>query len=287
MPELPEVETVRRGLAPTLIGAQCISAATFRPALRFALPDRFCQKMRGRRFVALERRAKYLLARLDDGHTLLMHLGMSGSMRIEQVPGGARRTHDHVVLCLMPQGGGPPVSLIYNDPRRFGFMLLAGPRELGRCPLLARLGIEPLSPDFDAGSLASRFAGRRISLKAALLDQRLIVGIGNIYASEALFEACLSPRRSAASLARAGGRPGRRAQRLAQAIQTVLNRAIEAGGASLRDHRRTDGTTGWFQHEFQVYGRQSQPCLRGACGGSITRVIQNGRASYFCPRCQR
>ncbi len=293
MPELPEVETVRRGLAPVLVGATITAAEARRPDLRFPFPENFAARLVGRRVDALERRAKYLLARLDDGAVLVMHLGMSGSFRIDaadsiESPGAfhhARsrdRAHDHVVLHL-----GPATRVTYNDPRRFGFMLLVPDALLPEHPLFARLGIEPLTEAFDGTALARLFAGRQIALKAALLDQTQIAGLGNIYVCEALHRASLSPRRIAASLVRADGTATPRAHRLAAEIRAVLEEAVEAGGSSLRDHRQTDGTLGYFQHRFRVYDRADAPCSAPGCSGMVRRLIQNGRSTFFCGACQR
>jgi len=283
MPELPEVETVRRGLEPALAGRVLVRAEARRPDLRFPLPENFSARLQGRRVEALRRRAKYLLLDLDDGHTLICHLGMSGSFRVEDdLPGRfhhARtrlQAHDHVVFET-DRG----VRITYNDPRRFGFMLLVPQTELEEHKLLRGIGIEPLGNEMNGPFLVSAFAGRATSLKAALLDQGVIAGLGNIYACEALFRAGLSPRRSARTLGSA------RAGRLAAAIADVLREAVEAGGSSLRDHARTDGELGYFQHSFRVYDRAGQPCLREGCGGTVRRIVQNGRSSFFCPACQR
>jgi formamidopyrimidine-DNA glycosylase len=293
MPELPEVETVRRGLAPILVGATITAADVRRPDLRFPFPDRFATRLTGRRVLTLARRAKYLLATLDGDETLLMHLGMSGSFRIEatapvdmsDIFHHARsrdRAHDHVVLNF-----GETARVIYNDPRRFGFMLLIPTPELPTHPFFARLGVEPLGETFDGTTIAEAFAGRRVALKAALLDQTRIAGLGNIYVCEALHRAGLSPRRLAATLVRADGRPTERAHRLAAEIRAVLEEAVAAGGSSLRDHRQTDGTLGYFQHRFRVYDRVDAACPTPRCDGIIRRLVQNGRSTFFCGTCQR
>ena len=292
MPELPEVETVRRGLAPVFVGATITAVDQRRPDLRFPFPDRFVARLTGRRVEALTRRAKYLLARLDDGETLVMHLGMSGSFRIEMdasrlVPGvfhharSARGTHDHVVFHL-----SNGATIVYNDPRRFGFMQLAGV-DPGAHPLFRHLGVEPLGEDLSGATLARLFADKTTPLKAALLDQTLIAGLGNIYVCEALFRARLSPRRAAGTLARHDGRATARADRLALVIRQVLEEAVEAGGSSLRDHRQTDGSLGYFQHSFKVYGRVDDPCSDLKCAGTIKRIVQNGRSTFYCGICQR
>jgi formamidopyrimidine-DNA glycosylase len=298
MPELPEVETVRRGLAPVLEGATIAAVEQRRPDLRFPFPDRFAERLVGRRIAALRRRAKYLLAELDDGTVLLMHLGMSGSFRIEadaRGPGfaeeasdsfyyarGKQAAHDHVVLRL---AGG--ASVVYNDPRRFGFMLLIGADELAAHPLLAGLGLEPTGNELSAEALAPRFAKRAAPLKAVLSDQRIIAGLGNIYVCEALWRARLSPRRAAGTLVRVDGRPSERLTRLVAAVRAVIAEAVEAGGSSLRDYVQADGSLGYFQHRFAVYGREDQPCHRSGCRGVVRRIVQSGRSTFFCPQCQR
>jgi formamidopyrimidine-DNA glycosylase len=293
MPELPEVETVRRGLEPAMAGARFAKVEQRRPDLRFALPERFAKRLEGRRVEALERRAKYLLADLDGGEVLVMHLGMSGSFRIDMRAGSGRPgkfhrprssapVHDHVVFDM-----SSGARITYNDPRRFGFMLIVPRAELDTHPLFSGMGIEPLGNELDGALIARLFAGKSAPLKAALLDQRLIAGLGNIYVCEALHRAALSPRRAAGTLARRNGGPTDRAQRLAEVIPQVLNAAIEAGGSSLRDHRQTDGTLGYFQHRFRVYNREGEPCSTPGCSGTIRRIVQSGRSTFFCPICQR
>jgi formamidopyrimidine-DNA glycosylase len=291
MPELPEVETVRRGLAPVLEGAAIERVEQRRPDLRFPFSERFAERLTGRRIIALRRRAKYLLADLDDGTVLLMHLGMSGSFRIEgsepvagdafERPRGKDAAHDHVVLHL---SNGQ--RIVYNDPRRFGFMLLIEPDGLEAHPLLAELGLEPTGNELAAEALAGRFAGRVAPLKAALIDQTVIAGLGNIYVCEALWRAGLSPRRAAGTLVRADGKPTRRLVRLVDAVRAVIAEAIEAGGSSLRDYVQADGELGMFQHRFAVYDREHEPCLRPGCRGTIKRVVQSGRSTFYCPVCQ-
>lgn len=296
MPELPEVETVRRGLAPVMEGATIDAVELRRPDLRFPLPRNFRARLAGRRVVALRRRAKYLLAELDDGATLLMHLGMSGSFRIDRSgdrngplaadafrhPRGKNAAHDHVVLHL---SGG--TRIVYNDPRRFGFMLLLKKSERDTHPFLAGLGPEPVDGGLDAAYLARRFAGRSAPLKAALLDQRTVAGLGNIYVCEALWRAKLSPRRGASTLTRANGEPTKRLAGLAAAVGAVIAEAVEAGGSSLRDYVRADGELGLFQHRFAVYDREGEPCPREGCRGVVRRIVQAGRSTFFCPLCQR
>jgi formamidopyrimidine-DNA glycosylase len=292
MPELPEVETVRRGLAPVLEGAVLERVEQRRPDLRFPFPADFAARLQGRRIRALSRRAKYLLAELDDGTVLLMHLGMSGSFRVDAgVPVGGEAfyeargkdaAHDHVVLYL--QSGA---RVTYNDPRRFGFMLLVGPDEFPEHPLLRDLGLEPTGNLLGAEVLAPRLAGRSAPLKAALLDQTLIAGLGNIYVCEALWRARLSPRRAAGTLVKRDGRPTARLIRLVEAVRAVIADAIEAGGSSLRDYVQADGGLGLFQHRFAVYDREGAPCQRPTCRGVIRRIVQSGRSTFFCPVCQR
>jgi len=289
VPELPEVETVRRGLAPAMSGARIEKVELRRADIRFPFPSDFSERLTGRRIETLTRRAKYLLAGLDSGETLIAHLGMSGSFRIEEAfvgefhhPRSKDPKHDHVVFHL---DGGKVVT--YNDPRRFGFMDLARVGELDRHPRLAGLGDEPLADDFDGARLAALFQGVRAPLKAALLDQKRIAGLGNIYVCEALFRAKLSPFRAAGDLVRADGRPTRSAMTLAEAIRTVLLEAIEAGGSTLRDHRQTDGALGYFQHAFSVYDREGAACQRRGCGGMVLRNAQSARSTFYCPECQK
>ncbi|WP_029354316.1 bifunctional DNA-formamidopyrimidine glycosylase/DNA-(apurinic or apyrimidinic site) lyase [Bosea sp. 117] len=297
MPELPEVETVRRGLAPALEGARLASVEARRPDLRWPLPERFAERLAGRQVVALGRRAKYLLADLDAGadgpEVLVMHLGMSGSFRIETgdeavtpgafaLPRSKAAAHDHVVFHL-----GSGLHIIYNDPRRFGAMLLVRRTELENHPLFRGLGPEPLGNAFDASYLAQACAGRSTSLKAALLDQTVVAGLGNIYVSEALHRAGVSPLRTAATLATRAGDPTVRAERIVAAVRAVLGEAIAAGGSTLRDHAQVDGTLGYFQHTFRVYDREGAPCPTPGCGGIVRRMVQAGRSTFYCARCQR
>jgi formamidopyrimidine-DNA glycosylase len=293
VPELPEVETVRRGLEPALVDATIVRVEQRRPDLRFPFPEAFAARLTGRVVTTLERRAKYLLARLDDGMVLVMHLGMSGSFRIEaddgsNLPGlfhqarSTAATHDHVVFHL-----SNGARIVYNDPRRFGFMLLVQDAERSKHPLFVKIGVEPLGDDLNAETLARLFRGRTTNLKAALLDQTLIAGLGNIYVCEALHRAGLSPRRAAETLVRKDGTPTARAARLVTEIRNVLNEAVAAGGSSLRDHRQTDGTLGYFQHRFRVYDRMDDPCPLRTCSGVVRRTVQNGRSTFYCPECQR
>lgn len=297
MPELPEVETVRRGLEPAMTGATIDRVETRRANLRFAFPQDFAARLEGCRIAALGRRAKYLLADLDSGDVLFMHLGMSGSFRIEDegralLPGEFRHerstlpAHDHVVFHL-----STGARIVYNDPRRFGFMDIASRSMLDAHPLFAGIGIEPLGNALDGAFLANAFGGRKTPLKAALLDQRIIAGLGNIYVCEALHRSGLSPRRRAGTLARkaakGGFAPTARAELLAANIRQVLEDAIAAGGSSLRDHRLTDGTLGYFQHNFAVYDREGEPCRTPGCLGTVRRIVQSGRSTFFCSSCQR
>ncbi len=292
MPELPEVETVRRGLAPVFEGGRFSRVEVRRPDLRVPFPPGFARRLKGRSVTKLARRAKYLVATLDDGASLLIHLGMSGSLRIgrgieEERPGTFHHprskdsAHDHVVFHM--EGG---TRVTFNDPRRFGLMdLVRGDPEAS--PHLAGLGAEPLGETFDAALLARLFAGRASPLKAALLDQRLIAGLGNIYVAEALWRARLAPARAAGTLATATGRPAAAAGRLVTAIRGVLEDAIAAGGSSLRDHVQADGSLGDFQHAFAVYDREGAPCPRPGCRGTILRTVTSGRSTFACSACQR
>ena len=293
MPELPEVETVRLGLTPVMEGAVIDKVELRRPDLRIPFPPRFARRLTARKIVGLGRRAKYLLADLDDGNVLVMHLGMSGSFRIEAEgnaaiagiyyhPRSERRAHDHVVFHL-----SSGAKVIFNDPRRFGLMDLVPRRDLDTSKHFRAIGIEPLGNAFDGAALAKLFAGRSAPLKAALMDQRLIAGLGNIYVCEALWRARLSPERAAGTVATRTGKPTAAADRLAAAIREVLGAAIAAGGSSLRDHRRIDGELGDFQHEFAVYDREGEPCRRRGCRGTIRRTVQSGRSTFHCAVCQR
>lgn len=287
MPELPEVETVRRGLVPAMEGKRIARAELRRAGLRWPFPERMAERLGGARVERLRRRSKYLLADLDTGETLLVHLGMTGRMTVSgieaaYVPGRFHHAHplpekhDHVVLDM---DDGARVT--FNDARRFGAMDLMATAQAGQHPLLAGLGPEPLGNEFHADLLAARLTGRRGPIKALLLDQRLVAGLGNIYVSEALHRAGIHPER-------AGGRIGRaRLDRLAQEIRAVLGEAIEAGGSSLRDYRQADGELGYFQHSFRVYDREGAPCPTPGCTGTIRRIVQGGRSSYYCPACQR
>ena len=289
MPELPEVETVRRGLMPMMLGAHVEKVELRRPDLRFPFPPSFEDRLSGRRIVDVSRRAKYLLFEFDSGETLIAHLGMSGSFRIEDATPDVFHherskdpKHDHVVFHL---DNGRMVT--FNDPRRFGFMDLVGKDGLDAHPKLKDLGAEPLAAEFDAHLLAKLFEDSRAPLKSALLDQRRIAGLGNIYACEALFRAHLAPSRQAGILADARGGPTRAAAAIAEAIRNVLEEAIEAGGSTLRDHRQASGELGYFQHVFKVYDREGLGCVRERCRGIVARIVQSGRSTFYCPGCQR
>ncbi len=293
MPELPEVETVRRGLQPVMEGARILHAEVRRKDLRFPFQKDFVARLTGQTVTGLGRRAKYLMADLASGDVLLMHLGMSGSFRVQKreqarAPGefhharGKDAAHDHV-LFRMSSGA----DIVFNDPRRFGYMKIIARNEIDHEPLLKGLGPEPLGNEFDAAMLARACANKKTSLKAALLDQRVVAGLGNIYVCEALYRAHLSPRRLAATLATKKGEPTDHARRLVAAIHAVLNEAIRAGGSSLRDHRQTSGELGYFQHSFQVYDREGEPCRTRGCSGTVQRFTQNGRSTFWCPKCQK
>ncbi len=288
MPELPEVETVRRGLAPLMEGAVIAAAQVRRPDLRWPLPDRMAERLAGQRVQALRRRSKYILADLAGGESLLIHLGMSGRMLVSPPGEGAQvlgeyvhahggiGKHDHVVLD-MDNGA----RITFNDARRFGMMDLLATEGAEAHPLLADLGPEPFGNGFSESWLAGRLAGRRTPVKAALLDQSNIAGLGNIYVCEVLFRARIHPATLARDLTPA------QVALLVPLIREVLAEAIEAGGSSLRDYRQADGELGYFQHAFRVYGREGQPCAAPGCTGTVSRIVQSGRSSFFCPRCQR
>ncbi len=280
MPELPEVETVCRGLAVKLEGRRLRRVIQRRPDLRFPLPARFAARLQGRRILRIDRRAKYILIHLDDDNVILAHLGMSGSMIVDTAPVTEFDRHDHIVFET-----DDGTAIRFNDARRFGFMHLVAGRELDRHPLLAKLGPEPLNSEFDGATLAAALAGKKTSIKAALTDQQVVAGIGNIYASESLYRAGISPRRLAKTV------QGQRAERLAAAVKQVLTEAIAAGGSSLRDFVQTNGELGYFQHRWAVYEREGKPCPGCDCGapavGGIRRIVQTGRSTFFCPRRQR
>jgi formamidopyrimidine-DNA glycosylase len=291
MPELPEVETVRRGLEPVLVGQAFARVEQRRPDLRVPLPKHFGKRLTGRKVEALDRRAKYLLVRLDNGEVLVVHLGMTGRFFID----GARMAlgkfdqddapmpkHEHVVFHL-----GDGTSVRFNDARRFGLMDLVHGERLEQHALFKGLGMEPLSKAFTPAWLAQRLKGKTTSIKAALLDQRLVVGLGNIYVSEALHRARVSPLRKAGSLATRSGKPTTETKALVAAIRVVLEAAIKAGGSTLRDYAGADGRLGRFQHRFKVYDREGKRCAKKGCGGTVRRIVQGGRSTFYCPNCQR
>ena len=295
MPELPEVETVRRGLAPSMEGALLAELELRRNDLRFPFPLEFSRVVSGRGITSLSRRAKYLLIDLDDGMTIISHLGMSGSFRIENgttadMPGefhhprSKDEKHDHVVFHL--KGANGDARVIYNDPRRFGFMDIARRADLASHPSFRDLGPEPTGNELSADYLAERFSGKAQPLKSALLDQKNIAGLGNIYVCEALWRSHLSPLRAAGTLVTEAGEPKEELLRLVGAIREVIADAIAAGGSSLRDHIQTDGSLGYFQHSFSVYDREAKPCSTPGCGGTVARIVQAGRSSFYCASCQ-
>jgi formamidopyrimidine-DNA glycosylase len=274
-------------------GARIVRAEARRKDLRFPFQKDFVARLEGQTVTGLGRRAKYLMADLGSGDVLLMHLGMSGSFRVvkeggQQAPGqfhhprSQDRSHDHVVFHM-----SSGAAVIFNDPRRFGYMKVIARHAIEDEPLLRGLGPEPLGNAFDAAMLARSCANKKTNLKAALLDQRVVAGLGNIYVCEALFRAQLSPRRLAATLATRKAAPTDHARRLVSAIHAVLNQAIRAGGSSLRDHRQTSGELGYFQHSFQVYDREGEKCQTAGCGGIVKRFTQNGRSTFWCPKCQK
>ena len=291
VPELPEVETVLRGLAPAMLRRTIVDAQVRRAGLRWPFPPRMAERLTGCRVLHLRRRSKYILIDLDSDETLIIHLGMSGRMLVTPPPnaplplvgragvGGGHPNpgkHDHVIFDM--QGGA---RITFNDARRFGVMDLTQTATAASHRLLATLGPEPLGNNFNESYLTGRLKGRKTPIKSALLDQRIIAGLGNIYVSEVLHRASISPKRQAGQISAA------RVAALVPAIRDVLSEAIAAGGASLRDYRQTNGELGYFQHNFRVYGRQDQPCPRAGCTGKILRLVQSGRSSFFCPKCQR
>jgi len=283
MPELPEVETVRRGLCPVMEGQVIAKADVRRPDLRWPFPEGMAERLTGKRVTALRRRSKYILADLDSAETLIVHLGMSGRMLISGAQVGgfhhdhpAPEKHDHVVLDM--ENGA---RVTFNDARRFGAMDLAPTDGVEQHWLLDKLGPEPLGNAFNESYLVERLQGRNTPIKSALLDQRIVSGLGNIYVCEALFRAKISPKRKAGNLSKA------RVHSLVPIIRQVLSDAIEAGGSSLKDYRQADGELGYFQHSFDVYDRENAPCRTPDCGGTITRIVQSGRSSFYCLQCQR
>jgi formamidopyrimidine-DNA glycosylase len=325
MPELPEVETVRQGLEPVMRGRRFVHVTQRRKDLRFPLPERFAERLTGRKVERLDRRAKYILIHLDGAEVLAVHLGMTGrfSVKLPRTPSPRKRgegrqlapapataphpnplptegwgegtqlgdytyehghdaKHDHLVFEM---SGGARVT--FNDARRFGYMTLIPEKDLASDAFFRGLGVEPLGADLDPAYLARRALGKKTDLKAFLMDQRIVAGLGNIYVCEALFRADLSPFKPAARLATRTGRPTPAAARLVPAVKAVLQDAIRAGGSTLRDYKRADGSVGAFQNEFQVYGREGEPCARGGCRGIVRRKTQGGRSTFYCPACQR
>ena len=283
MPELPEVETVRRGLLPAMEGHVIARADVNRPDLRWPFPERMAERLTGQRVERLRRRSKYILADLSGGETLLMHLGMSGRILISGDPLGqfvhdhpAPEKHDHVVFHM--QNGA---RIIFNDPRRFGAMDLFETATAEAHPLLSAIGPEPLGNAFHEDHLIAALRGRMTPIKSALLDQKIVAGLGNIYVCEALFRAGIHPVRKAGKIGRT------RVASLVPVIRATLEDAIAAGGSSLRDYRRADGELGYFQHSFDVYGREGEPCRRDGCNGKVRRIVQAGRSSFYCTACQR
>ena len=321
MPELPEVETVRRGLEPVLRGRRFINVEQRRPDLRFPLPERFVERLTGRTVERLDRRAKYILIHLDKGEVLAVHLGMTGRFSVQLPPSPSLRRpsrhaegalpahaegalparrgegiqlgeytyehghdakHDHLVFTM---SGGAVVT--YNDARRFGYMTLVPSAAINDHAYFAGLGVEPLGDELSAAYLAMRARAKKVDLKALLMDQRIVAGLGNIYVCEALFRAGLDPFRGAARLATATGKPTPAAVRLVAAIKAVLTDAVRAGGSTLRDYKQADGSLGSFQHQFRVYGREGEPCSKPGCRGRVRRKTQGGRSTFYCPACQR
>jgi formamidopyrimidine-DNA glycosylase len=293
MPELPEVETVRRGLAPVMEGRRILKVEQNRPDLRFPFPTDFVRRLEGQTLTALGRRAKYLIGDLSSGEVLIMHLGMSGRFTIIEgttptQPGdfvhqaGQNQTHDHVIFHM--EGD---VRIHYNDARRFGFMDLVPRADFNDHRHIRQLGLEPLGNALNGAVIADLFAGKKTPLKAALLDQSLIAGLGNIYVCEALHRARLSPKRAAGTLVSSKGKPHAKAEELAIAIRDVLTEAVEAGGSTLRDYAQADGSLGYFQHAFRVYDREGAPCSHAGCKGQIQRIVQSGRSSFYCAQCQK
>lgn len=276
MPELPEVETVRRGLQPAMEGHVITSADIRRPDLRWPFPDNMAQRLTGKTVERLRRRSKYILVDLSSGETLLIHLGMSGRMLISPDNHPEHQKHDHVVLDM---GNGTRIT--FNDPRRFGAMDLFLTDQAESHWLLEKIGPEPLGNTFDENYLADQLSGKNTPIKTALLDQRIVAGLGNIYVCEVLHRAGISPKRKAGQIS------GPRIASMVPIIRDVLQEAIEAGGSSLKDHRQTNGDLGYFQHNFRAYDREGEPCSTNGCGGEITRIVQSGRSTFYCAQCQR
>ncbi len=274
MPELPEVVTVCRGLNATLLGREFVRVQNFRDNLRFPLPPGFSNSLENRKIIGISRRAKYILLALDNATTLIMHLGMSGRIVVHNALRNKADKHDHVIFCT-----NDGKEIVFNDPRRFGMMDIVASAQLNEHKAIKHLGIEPLANEFNGKILYSLLQNRKTPVKLAIMNAQLIVGVGNIYACESLFRAGLKPSREGGKLSL------RECTKLADCIKTVLNEAIIAGGSSLRDYVTSSGQTGYFQHNFKVYGRENQAC--NACGSNITRIVQGGRSTFFCPDCQK
>ena len=293
MPELPEVETVRRGLEPAMAGQRLIRVEQRRKDLRFPFPERFKERLEGQRVTGLSRRAKYLVLDLSSQEALIMHLGMSGRFTVEMSgttskPGdfhyetSSPSPHDHVVFHL--ENGA---RITYNDPRRFGFMDLVPSATVAESKHFKAMGVEPLGNQLNGELIQTLFADKKAPLKAALLDQRLIAGLGNIYVCEALHRSGLSPKRRAGTLSSYRGTMKGKAELLATTIRDVLTEAVQAGGSSLRDYAQTDGSLGYFQHRFRVYDREGEKCPTVSCSGTIDRIVQSGRSTFYCKTCQK
>lgn len=294
MPELPEVETVRTALEPAMTGRCFARVQQRRPNLRFPFPEKFVTRLEGQSVLAVRRRAKYLVIDLSDGESLIVHLGMSGRMTVTPPGGGAHatapfhqttpgdtitddlQTHDHVVFDL-----DDGTRIVFNDHRRFGLMDLADTAELESYKFFVKMGPEPLGNAFSESHMDQALAGKSTPIKAALLDQRVVAGLGNIYVCEALYRSGISPKRLARTI------PGKRVTRLVPVVRDVLRDAIAAGGSSLRDYAHTDGSLGYFQHTFSVYDREGEPCKTEGCAGTVRRIVQSGRSTFYCSRCQR
>ncbi len=277
MPELPEVETVRRGLLPVMEGKMIVAADVRRPDLRWPFPENMAARLTGKTITQLRRRSKYILADLSSGETLLIHLGMSGKMTISLGPNHPETLkHDHVVFDM--QGGA---RVAFNDARRFGAMDLCATDQINDHKLIASIGPEPLGNVFHDEYLIARFKGKKMPIKTALLDQRIVAGLGNIYVCEVLLRNKTNPTQPTGQIKPA------KIRQMVPIIRDVLNEAIEAGGSSLKDYRQTDGELGYFQHSFKAYGREGEPCLTDGCKGKITRITQSGRSTFYCPQCQR
>ncbi|ADK99327.1 bifunctional DNA-formamidopyrimidine glycosylase/DNA-(apurinic or apyrimidinic site) lyase [Brevundimonas subvibrioides] len=286
MPELPEVETVRRGLEPVLVGAALTHVRQNRPDLRFPFPERFVERLSGAVVERIDRRAKYLLTALSTGETWVTHLGMTGRFTVDgeqlgefEEPAPISGKHEHMSLCALRDGAATRIG--FADARRFGFMGLMATEAVDSHPWFAGLGPEPLGNGFSGAHLAEAFDGKKQNIKVSLLDQRTVAGLGNIYVCEALYRARISPRIAAGKVSRP------RLERLAVVVREVLNDAIAAGGSTLRDFANADGGHGYFQHRFDVYGREGQPCLGEDCSGVVRRIVQGGRSTFYCPGCQR